>query len=501
MSAARTAEAARTGPSCAAVLKLFATVFSPRWIKGWQLPPHHGTTAAGQAHAGGAKGGKKNAPGHPQRGSYQRIFSLGVTLWYLIFQRLNDDPTLAAVVQDLRAGGADRLSPRQGKKLSQAACSSQTSGYNQARQRLPLALVQAALAHLGEALRKMTGLESSPQQAPPANRRDRRLFDGSTLAMLRTPDLQKAFPPGKNQRGASDWCLMRIVVGFCARTGGVLSAVCGAQQLSEQAMSWSMMEHARAFTVWIGDRNFGVWSIVAQAQRLRQDVLVRMTRPRANRLCAGQPLASGQERFVSWHRTASDKIPPGVHGKKVTGRLIYVRLKKDGHGIDLWLFTTLPAAEYPLALLVQWYGQRWQAELNFRYVKTQLKMAVLHVRSAAMARKEFYTGLLAYSLVRGVMWAAGERLEENRRALSFSAARRVVLLRLKQWGSRQQSGCGSAARWVQSLLEEVLLHLLPSRRHARASEPRRVRYRNRTFPPLRGSRAAARAREALPKSS
>jgi hypothetical protein len=418
----------------------------------------------------------------------------------LIFQRLNADPTLSAVVKDLRAGGADRLSPRQGKKLSRAARSTKTSGYNQARQRLPLALVQAALTHLGEALRQMTGLERSPRQAPSANRRDRRLFDGSTLAMLRQPGLEKAFPPSKHQRGSSDWCLMRIVVGFCARTGGVLSAWCGAQQLSEQAMAWSMMEHAAAFTVWIGDRNFGVWSIVAQAQRLRQDVLVRMTLPRANKLCCGQPLASGQERFVIWNRTPSDKIPPEVRGKKVTGRLIYVRLNKDGRGIDLWLFTTLPAAEYPIALLVQWYGQRWQAELNFRYVKTQMKMAVLHVGSAAMARKEFYAGLLAYSLVRGVMWAAGERLEENRRALSFSEARRVVLLRLKQWGSRQRSGCGSAAPWVQSLLEEVALYPLPTRSQARASEPRRVRYRNRTFPPLRGSRAAARARDALPKS-
>jgi hypothetical protein len=421
---------------------------------------------------------------------------LSVTLWYLIFQRLNDDHTLSAVVQDLRAGGADRLGPRKRKKLSQAARSTNTSGYNQARQRLPVALVQAALAHLGEALRKMSGLARSPRRAPPAQRRDRRLFDGSTLAMLRTLDLEKAFPPGRNQRGASDWCLMRIVVGFCARTGGVLSAICGASQLSEQAMAWSLMEQARAFTVWIGDRNFGVWSVVAQARHLRQDVLVRMTRPRANKLCAGQPLASGQERRISWKRSRHDKIPPGLQRKTVTGRLIYVRLKKDGRAIDLWLFTTLPAAEYPLELLVQWYGQRWQAELNFRYVKTQMNMAVLHVGSAAMARKEFYAGLLAYSLVRGVMWAAGERLEENRRALSFSAARRVVVLRLKQWGSRQRSGCGPAQRWVQSLLDEVALHPLPTRHTERSSEPRRVRYRNRTFPPLRGSRAAARA--ALP---
>jgi len=128
-----------------------------------------------------------------------------------------------------------------------------------------------------------------------------------------------------------------------------------------------------------------------------------------------------------------------------------VRLQKKGRWIDLWLFTTLDATDYPLDLLVRWYGQRWQAELHFRSVKTQMKLAELDVCTPEMARKEFYAGLLAYSLVRAIMWGAGQRLEGGIKALSFSQARRVLLERFKLWGEASysfRSGAGNYwRRW------------------------------------------------------
>ena len=417
----------------------------------------------------------------------------------MIFQRLNDDHTLSAVIKDVRAGGADRLVPRR-RKLSRRVRSTHTSAYNQARQRLPLALLQAALTHVAGAVARMAGGQSGGRTAPPPPRRTRQLLDGSTLAMLQTPGLAKEFSPGKNQRGNSGWCLLRIVVGFCAKTGAVLSATCGAQEHSEQAMAWSLMEHAEAFTVWIGDANFGVWSIAAQATRFHQDVLARLSPSRARRLCAGQPLRSGQERWIMWKPTRADKVPPGTERQPIAGRLIYVRLQRDQRWIDLWLFTTLPSGDYPVELLVRWYGQRWQAELNFRYVKTQLKLDVLHVRTATMARKEFYAGLLAYSLVRAVMWQAGERLEQPLAVISFSEARRLVLSRLKDWGRALCTGRPALPVWLRALCAEVARHTLPRRRKPRPNEPRLVRHRRHKFPPLRGSRAAARAHYGSSKS-
>ena len=472
--------------SVALVQKMFALLFSHHWIGRWQKKWQQQKRLA---HPQEKKKKKtNNCPKRPASRFYERVFSLRVTLWYLLFQRLNFDATMAAVVLNLRAGGADRLG-RPGRKLSRQVRSTKTSAYNQARQRLPLELLQAALGHLGQALLKLARLSPPSKGRAGPGERPRQLLDGSTLALLRTPWLAKVYRPARHQSGASDWCLMRIVVGFCARTGAVLSAVEGAMEQSEQALAWKLIEASARFMIWIGDRNFGVWSVVAQARRYHQDVLVRLTQARAAKLARGRPLQSGEDRAVQWPPSRSDQAAPGTERKAVCGRLIYVRLKKNGKWIDLWLFTTLDATDYPVALLVQWYGQRWQAELHFRSVKTQMKMAELDVCTPEMARKEFYAGLLAYSLVRAVMWGAGERLEQGVQVLSFSQARRVLLERLQAWGR----GLGQGQGWSRELLTEVAQQTLPKRRKNRPSELRRVRHRRQKFPPLKGSRAAARA--------
>ncbi len=117
----------------------------------------------------------------------------------------------------------------------------------------------------------------------------------------------------------------------------------------------------------------------------------------------------------------------------------------------------------------------------------------LDVCTPEMARKEFYAGLLAYSLVRAVMWGAGARLEGGVKTISFSQARRTLLERLKDWGRGLGSSVRGMERWTKELLEEVTQQTLPKRRKARLSEIRRVRHRRQKFPLLKGSRAAARA--------
>jgi hypothetical protein len=483
------------------VLEVFALLFSNRWIgqwqKKWRAPTRR--TRSGPGRPGGAAQRQASPEQQKPAGGrfYERIFSLRVTLWYLIFQRLNFDQTQAAVVVNLREGGANRLGRRRASPLSRRVRSTQTSAYNQARQRMPLELLIEALAHLRQGLLKQVGLASAPRKRPGPAERTRQILDGSTLAVLVTPLLAAAYPPARNQSGKSDWSLMRIVVGFCARSGAVLSALEGAMQRSEQALAWTLIEAAAAFTLWIGDRNFGVWSVVAQAVRYRQDALVRLTRARATKLARGQPLQSGEDRLIQWSPSRSDQTPPGTQRSAVSGRLIYVRLQKNGKWIDLWLFTTLDSKDYSVELLVSWYGQRWQAELHFRSVKTQMKLAELDVCTPEMARKEFYAGLLAYSLVRAVMWGAGQRLEGGIKTIAFSQARRVLLERFKLWGR----GVSGLDDWSRQLLEEVALQTLPKRRKERPGEVRRVRHRRLKYPPLRGSRVAARVRDQATKSS
>lgn len=474
-----------------AILEIFALVLSPGWITRWEKQRSL-SRKSGQADKETKDPAAPEKHPEPNR-FYDRVFSLRVTLWYMIFQRLNFDQTLAAVVMNARRGGADRLSGRK-RKLSKRIRSTSTSAYNQARQRLPLEFLQMAVEQLRGWLVTLVGCGGKSTQAPPPDKRSRQLLDGSTLCALVNPDLGQAYPPARNGKSISHWCTIRILVGFCARSGAILSAIEGAGKCSEQTLSWALMDKARKFTVWIGDRNFGVWSVVSKARACQQDVLVRMTGVRANKLAGGVPLHSGEDRAVTWYPSRHDKGAPGVPRQGVKGRLIYVRLQQGSRSIDLFLFTTLDRQDYPLELLVQWYGQRWQAEMHFRSVKTQMEMEQLFVASAAMARKEFYAGVLAYSLIRAAMWAAAEGAEVGIKKLSFTQARRALVEWLKDWGRGLLVGKKSS---LAGLLQELASQRLPNRRKPRPSEVRRVRHRSQKFPPLVGSRADARRAAAL----
>jgi hypothetical protein len=69
--------------------------------------------------------------------------------------------------------------------------------------------------------------------------------------------------------------------------------------------------------------------------------------------------------------------------------------------------TLLDQKTYPALKLVQLYGERWNAEVDFKHLKTTLGMDILRGKTPQMVRKEIYAFLLAYNLLRTLMWSAG----------------------------------------------------------------------------------------------
>jgi hypothetical protein len=134
------------------------------------------------------------------------------------------------------------------------------------------------------------------------------------------------------------------------------------------------------------------------------------------------------------------------------------------------------------------YGLRWHIELNLRYLKTQMRLVQLECKSAAMARKEWVAGLLAYNLIRAAMLCAALNAGMMPFQLSFSAARQHLQRAWEEFGHRPAR---PAQVWVR-LLFLISKSRLPHRRHARSSEPRAQRHLCQPFPPLLGSRDQAR---------
>lgn len=401
-----------------------------------------------------------------------------VTLWYLLFQRLNADHTLEGALSDARSGGADRIN----KKLSRQLRSDSTCSYSDARQRLPWQALQQALLLQAQQILGLSpmllwhGLVIA-------------LIDGTTARLRPHPGMAKTLPPQRNQHpNRAYWCLLRVVVNFCALSGAALDCAMASIHTSEQELASEIILRSKLKSLFLGDRNFGVFRIVQVARQAGQEVLLRLTERRARKLL-GRSLRLGQY-GVDWKPSSDDQLQSGCNTGSIQGRLLVAQVHRKGFRSQrLYLFTTLAdTPAFSLEQLVQLYGSRWRIELNLRYLKAQMQMGQLEAKSPDMARKEWLAGLMAYNLVRAVQLCAALQVGLSPLSLSFCATRR----RLEDWLAQSlRAKHPLLASWA-CLLHTIARCPLPHRPKPRPSEPRAQRHLRLPYAPLYGSRAAAR---------
>lgn len=250
-----------------------------------------------------------------------------------------------------------------------------------------------------------------------------------------------------------------------------------------------MLRNPAQNLLYVGDRAYGIFRVLQTARQAGACVLVRLTQSRAFKV-AGKPIRDPGSYPVSWAPSPRDKCQHGCSKEPVQGRLLMARLQRNGFRDEiLYLFTTLTDQTlYTDAELLALYGWRWRVELNFRYLKSQLEMDQFECCSARMAVKEWQAGLLAYNLIRLLMYQAAAINHINPDMLSFNGSRRIICRWLENFASnrcrRQES--------LQKLFSDLAHMQLPNRRKPRPSEPRRKRQLRETFPPLKGSRDLAR---------
>jgi hypothetical protein len=420
---------------------------------------------------------------------YDRGFTPLIILWYLVFEHLSGKSTLEDVLEDARDGGADRLSTQGKPPLSQTLHSDSTASWSNARGRLPVAVVHQALRFSGDTIRATVQNRQWHGMEPT-------LLDGTTYRLRPWGDLPEQFPPhgGGNNR-APYWCLARSVVAFRMATGVVLDCAVGPTQRSEQALTQEMWQ-ARPWenTLFVADRNFGVYSVVRGARSVQAHLVVRLTEARAKKLAreAQVNLEAGCDQVVEWKPTRHDQCPESLSREPVVGRLLALRVHPRGaRSFMLYLFTTLVDPQITAQQWAQLYGERWQVELDLRYVKTQMGLHAPNCKSADMARKLWLSGLMAYNLVRASMCMAAARSHQPVLRLSFSRSRKALLKWLPKIGKPTE-----LESW-ENLLDRIAKFRLPNRKKVRPPEPRAIRYFKSAFPKLTGDRAKAREKLTL----
>ena len=114
--------------------------------------------------------------------------------------------------------------------------------------------------------------------------------------------------------------------------------------------------------------------------------------------------------------------------ESLTVREVCLRLTRRGFRDQqiIVVTTLLDAKRYSARHLTVLYGLRWQAAfVNLRHLKTTLKLERLTAKTPVMVRKEIWTHLFAYTLLRTLMWQAAIASGNTPFQLSLQGARQM----------------------------------------------------------------------------
>jgi hypothetical protein len=344
-----------------------------------------------------------------------RIYSPLVTLWVFLGQVLSADHSCCAAVARLIAHRVAR---------GQSPCSAETGAYCQARKRLPEKFFSEVARRTGRAL------DDGVDQGWLWKRRRVYVYDGSSVTMPDTPANQAAYPQPVAQKPGLGFPLARIAAVFSLACGAVVGlGICryAGKGQSELGLLRKLLDLFRSGDIVLADRLMCAWTEMVMLHQRGVDCVCRFTSHRKADFRRGKRLGEG-DHIVAWPKPPKprsiDRDEYAALPESLTVRECRVRVEQPGFRVRILIVATtlLDANAFTRAELAQLYRARWNAELDLRSLKQTLQMDVLRCKTPELVRKELWTHILAYNLIRAVMAQAANRHGIEPRSISFKGA-------------------------------------------------------------------------------
>jgi len=309
--------------------------------------------------------------------------------------------------------------------LEQRPCADDSGAYCRARAKLPVAIIRRLVVQVAD------GCE---QQVPTAwlwkGRHHVYLADGSTVSMPDTAANQADYPQPTTQEPGLGFPIARMVVLISLATAMIKDLAIGpyaGKETGETALLRQLLERFQSGDILLADRYYCSYFMIALLLERGIDFVVRLHQARTADFRRGRRLGPG-DHLVEWQRPARpewmdqetyERMPASIQVREVE-----VQVHQPGFRVDALVVVTslTDADQYSRDDLAELYHQRWLAELDIRTIKITLGLDVLRCKSPEMVRREIWTGLLAYNLIRQTMLQAALRTGCSPRQLSFAAA-------------------------------------------------------------------------------
>ena len=324
------------------------------------------------------------------------------------------------------------------------------SSYSEARARLPL-LGVAAMVDAFTAV-------ASDHKSPTWRGRRVIMADATNTLLPDTKEQQKLYPQPSAQKPGCGFPVIKILGLMNALSGIIIHATMMAMNVHEMSVAGGMHAVLRARDVLLGDRGFCSFAHVAMLAKLSVDAVFRVhqqqivdfTPGRAHRPKKGKRQQRGiptsrfvcklgdDDQVVDWVAPPKPStwmtlaffltLPKTVRMREI---LYHIQTKGFRTKVVIIATTLLDPVAFPKEEIAKLYGLRWQIELNFRHLKTTMKMEHLKCKTPDGTAKELMVFMMVYNIVRGVMVVAAERQGiEDANRISFIDALRWLCAQL-----------------------------------------------------------------------
>ena len=373
--------------------------------------------------------------------------------------------------------------------LGRKPCSNNSGGYCKARFKLPEKVIRRL------ALRVAAGCEEQvPKQWLWKGRRVK-LGDGTTVSMPDTEENQEVYPQQAAQAEGLGFPVARMVVLLSLATAMVCGMAIGpysGKETGELALMRQLLDQLDTGDILLTDKYFCSYFMIALLLERNIDFVARLLHARKEDAYRIRRLGK-EDYLIQWQRPLKptwmdqetyDRIPSSL-----TLRQIKVNVTEPGFRVDsLVIVTTLCDAErYSRDDISELFHRRWLVELDIRAIKCSLGMDVLRCLSPEMVRKEIWTCLLAYNLIRKTMLQAAVAAKLSPRQLSFANALQTMAASWVVLPTLEQRRIASVVTAQIASLTSPIVGNRPNR-----IEPRAVKRRPKPMRLLNMTRDAAR---------
>ena len=420
----------------------------------------------------------------------EAVYTPAITLWAFLSQVLFKDEQRSCVAAVARVVVLLVA-------LERGPCSSNTGAYCRARGKLSEEVIHQLALDVAD------GCQRQIDAAWLWHGRHVYLVDGTTVGMPDTPENQEAYPQLPLQQKGLGFPIARVVMLMSLATGMVKDMAMGpytGKETGETALLRQLLSGFESGDILLGDRYYCSYFMIALLMERGIDFVTRVHQLRTVDFRRGRRLGKG-DHTVQWKlpqkpkwmdQQTYERMPASIKIREV-----HVHVAQPGFrtGSFVVVTTLTDAAEYTKDDIAELYHSRWLAELDIRAIKITLGMDILRCKTPEMVRKEMWTCLLGYNLIRQTMLQSARRSGLQPRQLSFTAAMQSIAA---SWLVIVLCEDRVAERLIEAALASLPDHIVGHR--PGRIEPRALKRRPKPHALLTKPRAQARAELLAEKS-